>query len=59
MAQQVEHAVQHQDLDFVLDGVAEFARLRAGAASGDGDVAEEGRSLTLAARTGKESTSVA
>ena len=41
VAQQVEHAVQHQDLDFLLDGVAEFARLRAGAPQRNGDVAQE------------------
>ena len=42
VAHQVQYAVQHEDLDFLLDGVAEFARLRAGAAQRDGDVAEEG-----------------
>jgi len=36
----MEHAVQHEDLDFLLDGVAEFTRLRAGSGEGDGNVAE-------------------
>ena len=52
VAHQVKHAVQHQDADFLLDGVAEFARLRAGAASGDGDVAEE--RAARAGRLGRE-----
>jgi hypothetical protein len=38
---QVEYAVQHEDLDFLLDGVAEFARLCAGAPQGDGNITEE------------------
>src|SRR5674476_275771 len=41
VAHQVKHAVQHEDLDFLLDRVAEFTRLGAGAPQGDGDVAEE------------------
>ena len=42
VAQQVEHAVQHEDLHLLLDGVAEFTRLRPCAAQRNRDVAQEG-----------------
>ena len=45
VAAQVQHAVQHEDLDFLLDGVAELPCLRACAPEGDGDVAEEGTGI--------------
>jgi len=38
-AQQVEDAVEHQDADFLLGRVAEFAGLGAGAGKGNGDIA--------------------
>jgi hypothetical protein len=41
-AQQVQDAVKHQDLDFLLGPVAEFAGLGAGAGKRDGDIAQWG-----------------
>ena len=38
-AEQVQQAVQHEDLDFVFDGVAELARLRSCAAQRDSEIA--------------------
>jgi hypothetical protein len=40
--EKVQHAVQHQDFDFVFDVVAELARLGPGAAQGDGEIAQAG-----------------
>ena len=53
-AEEMQHAVQHEDADFLLRRVPELAGLRAGAGEGDGDVAE-----TCRCRQGNDSTSVA
>ena len=42
VSQQVEDAMEHEDGNFLFDGVSEFASLRAGAAERDGEVAEAG-----------------
>ena len=39
-AQQMQHAMEHQDLDFLFGSVAEFARLRAGAGERNGEIAK-------------------
>ena len=39
IAGQVQDTVQHQNADFVGEGVAVFARLRGGAIEGNGDFA--------------------
>ena len=56
MPSQVQHAVQHQDADFLVRRVPELARLLGGALGGDGDLAQEPVGVRLA---GNESTSVA
>jgi len=56
-AQQVQQAVQHEDLDLLPGVVAEGAGLGAGAGEGDGDVAEMG-ARGRGAGAGKDSTSV-
>ena len=58
--QQVEHAVEHQDPDFLLRSMPKFAGLRAGPGQGDGEIAE--RPLACGrwqAADGNDSTSVA
>jgi hypothetical protein len=39
-AEQVQHAMQHEDLDLVFNVVAEFARLRPGPAERNGQIAQ-------------------
>ena len=46
--EQVQHAVQHQDLDFVFYSVAEFARLGPGSAQRNGEIAQTGGGPTAA-----------
>ncbi len=61
VAHQVKHAVKHQDLQFLFQGVAEFASLRASAAQGDGETfrPDRFRSAGVTGAEGNESTSVA
>ena len=60
-AQQVQHAVQHQDADFLLGRVAELAGLRARTIDGDRDVAQQdaARGPVRQACPENDSTSVA